>query len=130
MCRFPLCLPNFCLYPLARPQNFALQVETASLLRIVQVKKLLESLHHMFQICFAGLWGLNVQDLACLIECDTGGGRTTDRLSGLLLIFRGRGGLLVCFGEGATEDTGAGHDDLGYDAVGLMSLVLDFARIR
>jgi hypothetical protein len=37
------------------------------------------------------------------------------------LVLGGRGGLLVGFGEGATEDAGAGYHDLGDYAVRLFS---------
>lgn len=65
-------LTNLHLYPLACAENFALQVETAALLGIVEVEKLFEPLHDMFDAGFAAGRGLDVEDLAGLVESQTG----------------------------------------------------------
>lgn len=115
-----LCLTSLHLYPLARTQNLTLQIETATLLRIVHVEQFLESLHHLLEVCFTGLRGLHVEDLACFVEGDAGGGEGVTGLAVCALVFGCGGGLLVGFSEGTTEDTRAGYDDLGNDAVGLV----------
>lgn len=114
-----LSFTKFHLYPLARTQNLALQVETATLLGIVEVKQLLESLHDMFQVGFAAGRGLDVEDLAGLVEGQTGCAETATAFL-LASVFAGCLGLLVGFGEGAAEDPGSGDDDLGDDAVSLL----------
>lgn len=112
-------LANLHLYPLTCTQNFALQVETAALLGVVEVEKLLESLHDMFEVGFAAGRGLDVEDPAGLVESQTG--RTECAVALLLCsIFAGCLGLLVGFGEGAAENPGSGDDDLGDDAVSLL----------
>jgi hypothetical protein len=107
------------LYTLARAQNLTLQVETAALLRIVDVEELLESLHDVFDILLAGDRGLDIEDFAGLIEGQTRGRKAAAAALLLCSIFAGSLGLLVGFGEGAAEDPGSGNDDLGDDAVSL-----------
>lgn len=74
----------------------------------------------MLDVGFAAGRGLDIEDLAGLIESQTGGSETA---SALLLggVFAGCLGLLVGFGEGAAEDPGSGDDDLGDNAVSLSS---------
>lgn len=107
------------LYALACAQNLALQVETAALLRIVDVEELLESFHNVFDVLLAGHRGLDVEDFAGLVEGQAGGGGEATAALLLRSIFAGGLGLLVGFGEGATEDPGSGDDDLGDNAVSL-----------
>lgn len=114
-----LSLTKLHLYPLACAQNLALQVETATLLRIVEVEQLLESLHDMFEVGFAAGRGLDVEDLAGFVESQTGCAETATAFL-LCSVFAGCLGLLVGFGEGAAEDPGSGDDDLGDDAVSLL----------
>lgn len=106
------------LYALACAQNLALQVETATLLRIVDVEELLESFHNVFDVLLAGRRGLDVEDFAGLVEGQAGGGEATAAIL-LRSIFSGGLGLLVGLGEGAAEDPGSGDDDLGDNAVSL-----------
>jgi hypothetical protein len=40
-------LPYFRFYSLSRPENFALQIKTPTLLRIIDIKQLLESMSHL-----------------------------------------------------------------------------------
>lgn len=68
--RSPLGVPNFQLDTLPRTENLALYVETTAFLGIVHVEKLLEPLRYTLQVCFAGHRGLDVQDSACLVECE------------------------------------------------------------
>lgn len=113
-------LTDFHLYPFTRTQNLALEVETATLLGIVQVEQLLESIHNMLDVGFGtATGGLDIEDLVGLIEGDSGAtaeGRTS-LLAGV--VFSGGLGLLVGFTEGAAEDPGSGDDDLGDNAVRL-----------
>lgn len=110
---------KFHLYPLARAQDLALQVEAATLLGVVEVEELLEARHDMLDVGFAAGRGLDVEDLAGLVEGQTGGGEAATGLC-LCGVFAGRLGLLVGFSEGAAEDPGSGDDDLGDDAVSLL----------
>lgn len=114
------------LYTLACAQNLTLQVETAALLRIVDIEELLESLHNVFNVLLAGDRGLDIEDFAGLIEGQTRGGKAAAAALLLRSVFAGSLGLLVGFGEGAAEDPGSGNDDLGDDAV---SLVREWVRI-
>lgn len=72
----------------------------------------------MFDTGFAGGGGLDVEDLAGLIDVDAGGSEAT---GGLLSssVFAGCLGLLVGLGEGAAEDPGSGDNDLSNNAVSL-----------
>lgn len=73
----------------------------------------------MFDVGFGAGRGLDVEDLAGLVESQTG--RTESATAFVLCsIFAGCLGLLVGFREGAAEDPGSGDDDLGDDAVGLL----------
>lgn len=63
-----LSLSNLQLNPFPSAQNLTLQVKTASLLRIVQVKQLLEPLHGLFQVGLAGLGRLDVEDATGFVE--------------------------------------------------------------
>lgn len=112
-------LANLHLYALSCSQNLALKVETAALLGIVQVKQLLESLHNMLDVGFAAGRGLDVEDLAGLVEGQTRRGESATSILLLRSIFARGLGLLVGFGEGAAEDPGSGDDDLGDDAMSL-----------
>ena len=96
-----------------------MQVETTALLGIVDVEELLESLHNVFDILLAGDRGLDVEDLAGLIEGQTGGGEAAAAALLLRSVFTRSLGLFVGFGEGAAEDPGSGNNDLGDDAVSL-----------
>jgi len=111
-------ISDFHFYAFARPQNLTLQVEAAALLGIVDVEELLESLHNVFDVGFAGGRRLDIEDFAGLIEGYARGGETTAALV-LRSIFAGGLGLLVGFGEGAAEDPGSGNNDLGDDAMSL-----------
>lgn len=74
----------------------------------------------MFHAGFGGAAGrLDVENLASLIESDSG--TTAEGASTLLagVVFSGSLSLLVGFTEGAAEDPGSGDDDLGDDAVRL-----------
>jgi hypothetical protein len=117
--RNPLMSLHLPLNPLARSQNFALQIKTAALLRIVQIKQPLKPLRHSLHLDVAHLAGSDVQDAAGLVHGDAGAeGRWG---SGVVCrrVFLGGCGLAIGFGDGAAEDAGAGEDDLGYYAVGL-----------
>jgi hypothetical protein len=112
----PLHLP---LNPLSRPQNLTLQIKTASLLRIIQIKQPLKPFGNSLHFDVAHLARSDVEDAAGLVHGDGGGeGRGG---AGVVCrgVFLGCGGLPVGFGDGAAEDAGAGEDDLGYYAVGL-----------
>jgi hypothetical protein len=67
-------LPYFRFYSLSRPENLALQIKTSTLLRIIDIKQLLESRCHIFHIRFPILWRLDIQDLACLFQRQPMGG--------------------------------------------------------
>jgi hypothetical protein len=115
----PLMPLHFPLDPLARPQNLTLQIKTAALLRIVEIKKPLEPFRHSLHLDVAHLAGSDVQDAAGLVHGDVGAeGRWGAGVVGGG-VFLGGCGLAVGFGDGAAEDAGAGEDDLGYYAVGL-----------
>lgn len=73
----------------------------------------------MLEAGFAAGRGLDVEDLAGLVEGDTRRGESATAALLLRGIFARGLGLLVGFGEGAAEDTGSGDDDLGDDAVSL-----------
>ena len=81
---FQLCLPlhslgrfpNLQLYSFPRSQYLTLEIEASPLIRIIPIEHGLELFHHEVHICFAALWWLDVEDLACFIEGDTGRGRT------------------------------------------------------
>ncbi len=73
----------------------------------------------MFEAGFAAGRGLDVEDLAGLVESDTRGGESATAALLLRGIFARGLGLLVGFGEGTAEDPGSGDDDLGDDAVSL-----------
>lgn len=73
----------------------------------------------MFEAGFAAGRGLDVEDLAGLVESDTGRGESATTALLLCGIFARSLGLLVGLGEGAAEDPGSGDDDLGDDAVSL-----------
>lgn len=65
--------------------------------------------------------GLDVEDLAGLIEVQTGRGESVATLA---LCFSRSLGLLVGFGEGAAEDPGSGDDDLRDNTVSLEKMRL------
>lgn len=98
-----------------------MQVEAATLLRIVDIEQLLESRHHMLHVGIAACRGLDVEDFAGLIEVQTG---RSDATAALALGFSGGLGLLVGFGEGAAEDPGSGDDDLRDNTVSLEKMRL------
>lgn len=106
-------------YTFACSQNLALKVETAALLRIVQIEQLLEPLHNMLEVGFAAGRGLDVQDLAGLIKGQTRRGESATATLLLCSIFARGLSLLVGFGEGAAEYPGSSDDDLGDDAMSL-----------
>lgn len=128
MCRLSFCLSDLHLYPLACAENFALEVETATFLRVVHIKQLLESFHDLFEIRFAGLRGLGVEDPAGLIERQTAGSKgicgTHVPFGSLSGIFGGGLGLFVRFCEGSPEDSSAGDEDLADNTVGLFGQFL------
>jgi hypothetical protein len=66
---------------------------------------------------FAGDRGLDVENLAGLIETNGGASDTSSLLHGV--VFAGSLGLLVGLGEGAAEDPRSGDDNLGDDAMSL-----------
>jgi len=66
---------------------------------------------------FAGDGGLDVENLAGLIQGNAAASDTSGLLHGA--VFAGSLGLLVSLGEGAAEDPRSGDDDLGDDAVSL-----------
>jgi len=131
MRRLPFCLSDLHLYPFACAENLALEVETATFLRVVHIKQFLESFHDLFEIRFAGLRGLGVEDPAGLIERQTARSKgvcgTHVAFGSLSGIFGGGLGLFVCFCEGSPEDSSAGHEDLADDTVGLFGQFLDKA---
>lgn len=73
----------------------------------------------MFDVLLAGDRGLDIEDLAGLIESQTGRGEAAATALLLRSIFTRSLGLLVGFGESAAEDPGSGNNDLGDDAVSL-----------
>lgn len=73
----------------------------------------------MLEAGFAAGWGLDVEDLAGLVERQTGRGESATTVLLLRSIFARGLGLFVGFGEGAAEDPSSGDDDLGDDAVSL-----------
>ena len=120
MGRLAFRLLNLHLYPFTRAKNLALEIETATFLRVVQIKQLLEPFHHLFDICFSCLWGFDVEDPACFVQVQTGrleGCRGSATFGGGM--FRCSRGLLVRLCEGSTEDSGTGKNDLAEDAMGL-----------
>lgn len=74
----------------------------------------------MLDIGFAAGRRLDVQNLASLIESQSGGGESAAAFL-LCGIFTGCLGLFVGFGEGTAEDPGSGDDDLGDDTVSLLN---------
>lgn len=73
----------------------------------------------MLKAGFAASRGLDVENLAGLVESQTRRGESATSTLLLRSIFARGLGLLVGFGEGAAEDPGSGDDDLGDDAVSL-----------
>jgi hypothetical protein len=73
----------------------------------------------MLEAGFAAGRGLDVENLAGLVEGQTRRGESATSTLLLRSIFARGLGLLVGFGEGAAEDPGSGNDDLGDDAVSL-----------
>lgn len=73
----------------------------------------------MFDVGFRGTGRLDIENLAGLIESDSGttAESTTTFLAGV--VFSGSLGLFVGLGEGTAEDPSSGDDDLGNDAVRL-----------
>ena len=93
---------------------------------IVQVEEFLESFHNVFDTGVGGATGgLDVEDLAGLIESDTRASEGTTATLLASVVFSGSLSLLVGFTEGAAEDPGSGDDDLGNDAVRLGVLAGD-----
>jgi hypothetical protein len=106
-------------------QHLALQVEAAALLGVVGVEQLLEARHDVLGVGLATLGGLDVQDLAGLLEghaavdaCAGGGGVGVELGLGARVVGR-RLRLLVGFAECAADHAGADDHDLGYEAVRL-----------
>lgn len=64
-------LPNLELDPLSCSQNLALQIETTTLLGVVEIEQLLESFGSLLQICLTSLWRADVQNSTCLVEGKT-----------------------------------------------------------
>ena len=81
--RLPLhslrCFPDFQLYSFSRSQYLTLEVEASPLSRIIPIEHGFELFHHDIHICFAALRRLDVENLACFVEGDTGGGETVGR---------------------------------------------------
>jgi hypothetical protein len=73
----------------------------------------------MLEVGFAAGRGLDVEDLAGLVEGQTRRGESATSIFLLRSIFARGLGLLVGFSEGAAEDPGSGDDDLGDDAMSL-----------
>lgn len=119
-------LPNLQLYSFPRTQYFALEIEASPLSRLIPIKHCLESLHYIVHICFDALCWFDVEDLACFIEGETGGGETVGsaRAAGIgtccSRMLGGCCGLSVGFSESAAKNSCACEDDLGDDAVSLM----------
>lgn len=114
----------FALYPLSCPQHFTLQVETSSLLRIVDIEEFFESFHHILHIRLPILRRLHVEDLAGLLERQTVGCKLVRSSAlglGFGVLLRGAG-LLVGFREGSPEDSGAGDNDFCYYSVRLLQI--------
>ena len=112
---------DFPLNPLSCSQNLALQIETAALLRIIQVEQPLEPFCDCFQLNVAHLSWSDVQDLAGFVHGDVRsreGAATSTALTGCC-IFLGGGGLTVRLGDGTPYYSGTGKDDLGYYTVSL-----------
>lgn len=128
LCRFP----NLQLYPFPRSQYLALEIEAASLSRLISIKHGLEPLHHAVHIRFTALRWLHVEDLACFFEGETGGGETirSSMAAGIgaccSRVLGGCCSLSVGFSKSATKDSCPCEDDLGDDTVRLMivSIVL------
>lgn len=117
-------LPHFTLDPLPRSQHLALQIETATLLRIVDIEELLEALEHILHVGLSALWRLDVQDLTGLLEGHgaaraEGGGPSVASFLLRFLVGGGGGGLLIGFCKGATEHARAGDRYLKDDSVRL-----------
>lgn len=109
---------NLTLEALLCPHNLALEVEAAALLGVVGVKQPLVPLEHLLDVGLAAGWGLDVEDLAGLIEGharrERGAARGVARLGLGALVGRCGRGLLVGGHKGAAEDSGAceeGCDD-------------------
>lgn len=68
--RYPLVALYLPLDPLSCPQDLALQIETATLLWVIQVKQSFESLCDCFQLNVSHLSWPHIQDLAGLIHGD------------------------------------------------------------
>lgn len=124
LCRFP----NLQLYSFPRSQYLALEIEASSLSRFISVEHGLESFHHEVHICFAALWRLDVEDLACFFKGETRGGETVG-VTGVTGVgacyprmLRRCCGLPVGFSKSATQDSSACEDDLCDDAVRLLIL--------
>ena len=82
LCRFP----DLQLYSFPRSQYLTLEIEASPLSRIISIEHGLEPFHHEAHVCFAALWWLDVEDLACFVEGNTGrdgtaGGTRTARVS-------------------------------------------------
>ena len=112
---------------LPRPEDLALQIKTSPFIWIVLTEELLEAQHHTLHIRLATLRWSDVEDLAGLIERKTGGGKVVSHAraiggSSLSSILLRCGGLLVSFGKGTTQYSGACNDHLGYDAMRLRCL--------
>ena len=122
LCRFP----DFQLYPFPRSQYLALEIEASPLGRVIPIKHGLEPLHHVVHIRFATLRWLDVKDLACFFESETGRGETVGGTGTATIGTRcprmlgGCCSLSVCFSESATQDSCAREDNLGDDAMRLV----------
>lgn len=73
----PLMSLYFALDAFSRPEDFALQIETAAFLRIVQIKESLEAFCDLFELNVAHLAGPDVEDLAGFVHGDIGAGKGT-----------------------------------------------------
>lgn len=131
--RLPFSLPDLHLDAFPRAQDLALQIETSALLRIVEVKELLESLCDGLQVGFSRLWRLHVEDLASLIQRQAGGLERVPSggvaLARLSCIFRGGRGLLVSLHKGSSKHPGTRDDNLRENAMRLYS-VSQISRCR
>lgn len=111
------------LYPLSRSEDLALQVETATFLRIVLIEHPLEAGNHGLHVDFAFPGRRHIQYSAGFVDreapgCQVIASGAADRLGVFCILLTG-GCLLIGFGEGATDDSGAGDGNLYDDAVGL-----------
>ena len=82
----------------------------------------------MFDIGFGTTGRLHVENLASLIETDSGSSERTATLR--TLVFSGGLGLLVSLGEGAAEDSGAGYDEGCDDAVSLKTIEISKSSLH